>query len=166
MPTIQLSQDKQAIVSDEDFEFLMQWKWSAGGRYVARSTKRGEIEGKRRIVLMHRAIMERMLGGPIPEGMEVDHINRDRYDNRRANLRVVTRKQNAMNRSPNKVSSGKASRFKGLSWFCNKWVVRIKIGGETVYLGRYTMEEEAARIYDKAAREAFGEFATLNFPDD
>lgn len=93
--------------------------------------------------------------------MEIDHINGIRLDNRYANLRCVTHRQNSMNSLPRKGSS----RFKGVS-FCGqtgRWKAQIAPDGVNYNLGRFTTEEEAARAYDSAARAHFGEFAKLNY---
>jgi len=91
----------------------------------------------------------------------VDHINGDGLDNRRANLRAATPKQNVWN------SRGYGrSKYKGI-WLdksSGKWCARIKVGDKVRNLGRYVDEETAARAYDAAARGVHKEFARLNFP--
>lgn len=111
--------------------------------------------------LLHRAVMERILDGPIPRGREVDHRNLNRLDNRRSNLRMATRQQNSAN-----CSRKSASRFRGVTWdkARGKWAAGVKIDYVRHNLGRFDNEEDAARAYDAAARVAFGEFARLNFP--
>jgi hypothetical protein len=96
----------------------------------------------------------------------VDHINGNGLDNRKENLRVVTVVENARN-SRGKVRSRK-SQYKGVS-FCigrkSPWRATIEAGGHgQKHLGYFSTEEEAARAYDQAAAEVFGEFAFLNFP--
>lgn len=97
-----------------------------------------------------------------PEGFEVDHINRDRLDNRRQNLRVVTRHQNAIWRQglPNSTS-----RFKGVGFHKsrNTWRAYIKVNGKSMNLGYFKYEEDAAYAYDAAARRLFGDSAYTNF---
>jgi AP2 domain/HNH endonuclease len=96
-----------------------------------------------------------------PKGLLVDHINGTRLDNRKVNLRAVNAKQNTQNSKPRKNTS---SRFKGVcSNKQGKWQAQIKINNKSFYLGQYSTEEEAAKAYDKAAQESFGEFAYLNF---
>lgn len=107
-----------------------------------------------KFVMLHRFIMD------APDGVEVDHINHDRLDNRRANLRLCTHSQNGMNGGIRQHSS----QFRGVSWdkVNQKWIVHIKIGGVQCHLGRFKTEQEAADAYDKRAKEVFGDFARLN----
>jgi hypothetical protein len=158
MKKIPLKQGKYALVDDADYEWLKQYKWAAykGVRtyYAGRNEKDGT--GKFRFINMHRAIMK------TPKGLETDHIDGDGLNNQRSNLRVCTAAQNQHNRSPHKNCS---SRYKGVSWKKSgkKWVVRIHCNYQSKHVGVFADEVEAARAYDKAAKEAFGEFARLNF---
>ncbi len=110
---------------------------------------------------MHRYIMRMRRG----DRRKVDHKNHDTLDNRRSNLRVATSSQNGGNRRKWMVGS---SRYKGVTktkdTTANCWLVRICVGWESIYLGRFKNEREAARAYDVAARKHFGRFAHLNFP--
>jgi hypothetical protein len=144
-------------VDDEDYEWLSRHKWhcSAQGYAMRRDVA---LPGKP-IVSMARVI----LGLPA-RGREFvpDHINGDKLDNRRANLRAATAAQNSRNTAKHKGGS----RFKGVC-LCRqtgRWKATIKIDGRQAWLGRFDTEEDAARAYDAAALEAFGEFACLNFP--
>jgi hypothetical protein len=108
-----------------------------------------------------------------PEGTMVDHINHDTLDNRKVNLRICSRAQNAMNMRRQRQSR---SRFKGVYFHDAKrykpnasgakpWRAYARIAQRRVWLGYYATEEEAAIAYDRYAREAFGEFACLNMPN-
>jgi|SRR5690606_5995401 len=151
---IPLTQGKVAIVDDEDFEWLSRYRWAYNKRlgYAQRSIRK---DGKLASLAMHRAIMQP------PPGMQVDHINGDRLDNRRCNLRIVTNQQNSFNRQPQKATS----QYKGVGWYkpYQKWRAKIKINGKTKHLGYFDDEKEAALAYDRAARELFGEYAKTNF---
>jgi len=157
---IGLTQGKFAIVDDADYEWLSQHKWYAAqgsSTYYARRMLYGKAEQKE--IRMHRAILKP------PPGMESDHINGDGLDNRRCNLRTVTRSQNSMNRR-NQMNC--SSRHKGVSWDSRdcKWRVQIKIDGRGQRLGYFDDEQEAARIYNQAAKRLFGEFARLNILEE
>jgi len=161
MKEIELSKGMVAIVSDCDYEFLMQHKWylwSTAGPYAARNvyTDKG-----RRPLPMHRAVM--INAGFDIEGKHIDHIDRCGLNNTRENLRIATRSQNMANK---RVSPGNSSRFIGVflaSRIERKWAARIAKNGKKLPLGIYGSEEEAAAAYDKAAVCLHGEFAVLNF---
>lgn len=91
---------------------------------------------------------------------ETDHRNGNGLDNRRKNLRPCTHAQNCRNAKPRSVSS----KYKGVGWsrVHNKWRARIRVDGILKSLGVFTEEAQAARAYDRAAAEYFGEFARLN----
>lgn len=113
--------------------------------------------------------MHRLILGLAP-GQVGDHRNGNGLDNRRENLRMATYSQNNQNARP---SSKKASPFKGVSIRCNRfggrykarpWAAEIHVDGRKIGLGSFPDEVSAAKAYDVAAREHFGEFAKLNFP--
>jgi hypothetical protein len=114
-----------------------------------------DADGKQHYVYMHRQIMGE------PEGLLVDHIDRDGLNNRRSNLRTCDSEGNARNRSRRRDNT---TGFKGVyrGKDCIGWIAKI----QDTYLGMYPTAEEAARAYDTAAVRTFGEFASLNFPDD
>lgn len=111
-------------------------------------------DGKRMVhELLHRFVMK-----AAPEDL-VDHVDGNRVDCRKRNLRVITLQQNSFNRAP-----CEGRQWKGIYAHGLRWKARIKIDGRTVYLGAYDTAELAAHAYDEAARRLFGEFARLNFP--
>lgn len=154
---IPLNRGRVALVDEADYEWLSQWRWTfagepTGGGYAVRGC---DVGGARRTLLMHRAILS-----PEP-GLQVDHINGDGLDNRRANLRPCTASQNCQNRA---VKKGTRSGFKGVTKYNRYWRAAIRAEGRTRYIGYYATPEEAARAYDEAAMRLHGEFARLNFP--
>lgn len=151
MKYIELSKDKVTKVSDVDIEFATKYKWYYAGDY-AKNNKLG---------FLHRNILEIMLGGKIPKHLEADHINRDKLDNRRENLRLATPAENRTNYAGNIGKSGfrGVKQGKGRS----KWRADIQIKGKKVLIGgSYTSPIEAAKAYNERAKEVFGEFAYLN----
>jgi hypothetical protein len=140
------------LVDDGDFALVEQYKWYADRRtYTTYVT--GGIDGAR--VYLHRFIM-------CPaQGIEVDHINRNGLDNRRANLRLCTHSQNMANA---RMRTGTGYRGAYADPANNRFRAEIKVDGRRIRLGSFRTAEAAARAYDEAAADAFGEFATLNFP--
>ncbi|WP_218939868.1 AP2 domain-containing protein [Bacillus thuringiensis] len=148
---------KFTLVDIEDFEELSKYKWSVSKcGYVIRGRL---INGSSKCFRMHREIMNPS------DDLVVDHINGDKLDNRRVNLRVCTVGENGRNRS--KWSSSK-SGFKGvsLSRRKGKWYTNINAHNKSRYIGTFDDVEEAARAYDYYALKYFGEFAKLNFPNE
>ena len=156
MKEIQLTKGKVTIVDDEDFDFLNKWKWCLHSRgYAKRNVKNRKSQTT---LLLHRVITN------APKGIDVDHINGNKLDNRRDNLRLADRSSNIAN---TKKRNGCLSQYKGLNLRNNgNWSAVVNPKGKTIYLGTYSNEIEAARAYDKAAKEYFGEYASLNFPNN
>jgi hypothetical protein len=158
MKRIPLTQGQVALVDDDDFERLSGHKWCAardrsGNFYAVR-----HIPGPRwqKTIYMHREVC--------PQGAEGDHRNRNTLDNQRRNLRPATHAQNAQNTGRLKNNT---SGFRGVYWEkqVNKWRARIYSDKQRHLLGYFLNAEDAARAYDRAAKERFGEFACLNFPE-
>lgn len=154
---IVLNHGLAAVVDETDYPLVCQHHWSAhfrpcGHGYYARSTVNG------RKVFMHNLLM-----GESP-GLQVDHANGNGLDNRRCNLRWATGSQNQRN-----IKGGRGrSLYKGVSWAKRqrKWVANIFVSGRNLHLGYFEQEDDAARAYDAAAREHYGEFAAPNFPSE
>lgn len=160
---IPLTQAQMTIVDDEDYEWLLRWRWyyvhEVRGGYAVRSQWEKATKTRKRIQ-MSRVIMRRFCKQDLT-GLIVDHINGNALDNRRCNLRVCTVRENAYNRKPNANSS---SQYRGVTWLGHKgkWQAGIKVDGRNHHLGQFDDEKAAARAYDRAAALHFGEYARLN----
>lgn len=169
MARVRLTQGHVAIVDAADVDMIRRHRWKVlkanGKLYACRTVMlSGRTEtGRRRsmTLLMHRAIVK------AGRGTQVDHRNNNGLDNRRENLRVCNQTQNLANMRKTRG----VSRFKGVYWNKDKakWQAQIGAGRyrngkqRTLYLGRFTDETEAARAYDRKARELHGDFARTNF---
>jgi hypothetical protein len=159
---IPLSRGKWALISDEDFERVNAYKWCCDRNgYACRMVHIATVDGirSRRKVMLHRFILD------APVGMEVDHANHNKLDNRRVNIRLATKTQNRANARPRTTGS---SKYKGVSWHRRDggWCAGIHINSATKFLGVYKDEAAAARVYDAAAYAAWGDYAFLNFPQN
>lgn len=157
-----LSQGLVTLVDDEDYKWLGQWKWSAfkvseNLFYTLRRGRMGE-ERRGKSILLHREILQ------APSGMTVDHINGNGLDNQRNNLRLATHAENMRN---SHLPINNTSGYKGVSWrkIDRKWGVHIGVNNKVICLGGFDDLEEAARVYDEAAKKYHGEFAKLNFQE-
>lgn len=139
---IPLTQGMTAIVDDDDFDFLMQWKWYAKkshSSWYACHTNNGQYPCTTQ---MHRLIMN------APDGYEVHHKNDNKLDNRKENLQLCTRLTHSL-------LHRKSGKYLGVQKSGNKWVVRIT---------GFATEEDAARAYDSIMKILFGETTEYNFP--
>jgi hypothetical protein len=143
-----------ALIDDDDLPLIEQYRWfvwevptKGYGPYPVAHIGSGRSAPT---MLMHQLLTGHRL---------TDHENHDGLDNRRANLRPATRRQNLHNQRPVR---GGTSQYKGVSRRGNRWRARIKVNGQEIALGYFSAETDAARAYDTAAVEHFGEFACLN----
>lgn len=148
-----------ALIDGDDEQSVRQFRWHHANTGYAGSSSMYRMTGLK-LMLMHRLI------ATPPDGMQIDHINGNKLDNRRANLRFCTIRQNAHNVRTKRQLAG--DKLKGTCWDKSrgKWLASICHAGANLYLGRYDSEREAALAYDAKARELFGEFAALNFPNE
>lgn len=118
--------------ADPDFPMLDARWYFDRDRYVATRLAAGGP-----LVYMHRVVLGLTKG----DGLEADHLNGDRSDNRRSNLRALTHAQN----NQNVPSRGGTSRFRGVSWHKQhrKWIARARVGGTLHHLGLFECEEDA-----------------------
>jgi len=159
MKKIKLAKNKYALVDDEDFEIVNKYKWQDNGYGYARRTIR--TNNKYKTLYMHRFIL-----GIYDTKIQVDHIDRNKLNNQKHNLRLATRNQNMRNTEKHKIINGNntSSKYKGVHWSkkSKKWCAQIKVNGKFIYLGLYKNEKSAALAYNKAAKKHFGEYALLN----
>lgn len=150
---IPLTQGKFAMVdfADDDLAF---YQWCISSRYAARREKNQTL-------FMHRIVLERKLQRPIREGMLGDHINGNELDNRRSNLREVTRTQNAWNSGTQKNNT---TQYTGVSYDKRRDLYLARLGSNGSLLGVFETALDASFCYDKSALERWGEYARLNHP--
>ena len=153
---IQLSRGEITKIDDCDFD-LCKYKWYSDHGYAIRNISQFPFH---KIERLHRVILSRMLGRPLLNHEQVDHINCNSFDNARNNLRLCTPHQNRWNRKLNKNNS---SGYKGVKSSRNKWRATIQVNNQEIDLGSFTTPEDAAHAYDDAARLHFGIFAKTNF---
>jgi len=158
MKTINLGKGNVAYVDNEDYEKLLKFKWRLSKEcntcYAVCNYSTGD--GKQHTLRMHREIMKH------PKGFEIDHINHNGLDNRKKNLRICTRSQNARNRRG--INKNNESGLLGVSWDSshNKWKAQIQINNKRTHLGYFDNKEDASKIFNKKSKEIYGDFATLN----
>lgn len=161
MKEIQLTKGKIALVDDEDYEKINSLKWYANG-----NSKYGRYYAARRInnknILMHRFIMN-------CNDVEIliDHADGNTLNNCKSNLRIATRSQNNQNlyrKNPKNKSGFRGVHLKLDKKRPNPWRAQIRINGKLRTIGHFKTAEEAAKAFDKSAKQLFGQFCgKLNF---
>lgn len=155
MKEIPLTQNKIALVDDEDYERINQYKWYAQwSGWQWRSVRNQYIgKGKAAMIYMHREILN------APKGIPVDHRDGNGLDNRKENLRLCTTQQNARNL----INAHKDNRYgiKGVSYnkFAKKFHAQIRVDNKRIHLGYFNVLGDADSAYRKAEEKYFGEFA-------
>ncbi len=143
-------------VDDEDYEWLNKYRWNVSCHKRLDGTKRYYVLTKfsKKMYYMHRLIFLNY--------KQVDHKDHNTLNNQRLNLRKSNHSLNAMNK---RKKSNTNSKYKCVCWFKSnkKWIASIKINQKSIYLGSFINEVDAAKAYDKKAKELFGKYAKLNF---
>ena len=138
---------------DSNVQGLNAITWHISRRYIKTSIKYG-------LTPLHKVVLA-LHGIDIPNGMQVDHINRNKLDNRLSNLRVVTPTQNNLNKPA--ATTKKASAYKGVHKTASgSWQAMIWYKGKNYGLGSYKTPEEAALAYNIKAKELYGDYAFIN----
>lgn len=159
MREIFLNKGHIVLIDEEDFDLVNKYKWYVCKNGYAAGT--AEFNGIKIPTLMHRLIL-----GLTNFKNQVDHINHNKLDNRRCNLRICNNAENQRNVTP----SGR-SKYLGVAVYYRKnnnrtfITAQIKVGEKKKHLGYFKTEEEAAKVYDNAAKIYHGEFANLNFKE-
>ena len=151
---IPLTKGLVALIDDEDYERVNQYKWYAcknSNTYYVKHTINHHSK-----FLLHRFILG------VKPNEQVDHINGNGLDNRICNLRITTQSQNLMNRK--KFTRLCSSKYKGVCWCkqTHKWSAKIQVNGKRKHLGRFLNEDDAGKAYNEAAKKHYGEYARLN----
>jgi len=166
----------EVLVDDDDFELVQGHNWHVikahNGKFYVNThinhpdgskrfdENKGIYVTKRTLLQLHRFIAK------APKGKVVDHINGNPLDNRKENLRIVTHKQNSMNQMKTRTHKGKptSSKYRGVSFLKRRNRYVAQCSGH--HVGYFKEENEAARAYDEKAKELFGEYVNLNFPEE
>jgi hypothetical protein len=155
MRKIPLTQGKFALVDDEDYGYLIQWRWQyyltkgSSTGYASRGVQKDNV---RKIIKMHRVILREI------NDLHIDHINGNGLDNRKSNLRYATRAQNRSNSMSNN-KNGFKGVTKKIGRVSKPYCAQIRSNGKQYNLGYFKTPKEAHEAYKKAAIELHGEFA-------
>ena len=166
MKEFPLTKDRVAIVDDDFYLYLVSlrkkfyFQDQGDGRGYAVNRSRHQY------LRMHHLVLQ-FDGVDIPSGMDVDHINGNRLDNRYENLRIVTRTQNLLKKDrkyPNKTGYRGVIERKDFRFSKPRYRAFVSVKGKNIWFGTYDTPEDAARAHDENAKRLHGPFANLNFP--
>lgn len=158
MKHVNLTKGQKTMVDDADYDHLTQWNWHFGANgYAVREQHLGMKDGKRirRTVLMHRELVD------APKGLDVDHVNENKLDNRRSNIRLATRSQNKANMRavkrkdnlPMGVTFNPSPRSK------QPYMARVCMNGKSYFVGNFYQLKDAVSAYAAKKKELYGDFA-------
>lgn len=162
MKKIPLTQGKFALVDDEDYEYLIQWKWHCmvgkWTSYAARKQYLGIVNKKIKLktIWMHRVINK------TPSHLLTDHKDGNGLNNQKFNLRDATNSQNQFNQK--KQTRKTLSKYKGVTFAKrrNRWQAQIGGKAHKKNIGYFKTELQAAKAYNKAVRILRGKYAKVN----
>lgn len=145
---------KDKIILDDEDKSLLDEKWYLSHGYISRQIKIGGEQYQQRI---HREVLGLTKGDKV----QVDHINGNKYDNRKSNLRLCTQSENKKNKGKYRTNK---SGLKGVSYKKSneKYCSQITVDGKTIHIGLFDDKENAAYVYDQFAKSLHGEFARTN----
>ena len=162
------------LVDNEDYLWLCQYSWHLGGKDRKYATTRIKRKGRYTTITMHRLIMERSLGRKLTEHEIVHHRHKKTLDNRKSELQLfhswlahLNEHRKIAPKKPKLVIKKGSCGYYGVKWsqITKKWQAFIFKGKAQIKLGFFLEIEEAALMYDKNAREIYGDNAVLNFPE-
>lgn len=150
----------ECLVDDEDYEWLMSFKWRI---IKGQNTVYAQTHVKSGTGRMHRLIYSKH--GALLDEQSLDHRDRNGLNNQKTNLRICTGSQNGANIMKPDIGAVPSSRYKGVTTHDGGWYARIKVNQRYRCIAVMTDERDAAIAYDIKAKEHFGEFARLNVPE-
>lgn len=157
---LNLNNGKSVLIDKQDLQIISEYNWwvGSGGYAVSEKSLGKQPNGKygRKTILMHRLLLD------APNGLDVDHKNGNKLDNRRSNIRLATRSQNITN-TKNRVRN-KQLLPRGISFNPSKhgkqpYMARISMMGKSYFLGNFYILEDAVKAYTDKRKELYGEFA-------
>lgn len=142
-------ENKNMLVSKSTYLKILDYKWYLNSNGYPATYNFG------RALSLHKFLYPNL-----EKGLVVDHINRDKLDNRLENLRIITQKENSYNRNKN---SNSKNTYKGIKKSGNTFTATVNKDGQKYEINNIPDEKEAAKIYDAMAEELFGQYAGKNF---